>query len=83
MSDNGIKLPAYTPMESLGHELGIMFGFLAACIGTVGLYFVIWQGKKTPPPPPPFFFIYKKNEPHQLMVFIFFWGFASHPTPRR
>jgi hypothetical protein len=30
---------------SLSHELGTMFGFLAACILTVGVYYIIWQGR--------------------------------------
>ncbi|OKL57758.1 hypothetical protein UA08_07001 [Talaromyces atroroseus] len=28
---------------TLSHELGTMFGFLAACILTVGGYYIIWQ----------------------------------------
>lgn len=37
--------PPYTPMISLRHELGIMFGFAAACILTVAVYYVFWQGR--------------------------------------
>jgi hypothetical protein len=77
MSDNGIKLPPYTPIESLGHELGIMFGFLAACIGTVGLYFVIWQGKEPPSPTK------KEKKKRTSSTNGFNFWFASHPTPRR
>lgn len=47
---NDINLPPYTPVESLGHELGIMFGFMAACILTVGVYFAFWQGKNKSQP---------------------------------
>ncbi|KAL1969714.1 hypothetical protein VTN77DRAFT_8267 [Rasamsonia byssochlamydoides] len=43
MSNNDVKYPPYTPMPSLGQELGIMFGFLAACVLTVGVYYVVWQ----------------------------------------
>lgn len=35
--------PPYTPMSSLGHELGILFGFLAACIAIMVIYTVVWQ----------------------------------------
>jgi hypothetical protein len=45
MSDN-VKYPPYTPMNSLGHELGILFGFLAACVLTVGVYYVLWNSKE-------------------------------------
>jgi hypothetical protein len=47
MSDNDITYahPPYTPMISLRHELGIMFGFAAACILTVVVYYIFWQGK--------------------------------------
>ncbi|KAH8696678.1 hypothetical protein BGW36DRAFT_408487 [Talaromyces proteolyticus] len=38
--------PPYTPMPSLGHELGIMFGFLAACVLTVGVYYIFWQASQ-------------------------------------
>lgn len=45
----GVKFPPYTPIDSLRDELGIMFGFLAACILTVGIYYVLWQGGKPSP----------------------------------
>lgn len=35
--------PPYTPMSSLGHELGILFGFLGAGIVIMIAYTVIWQ----------------------------------------
>ncbi|CRG83712.1 hypothetical protein PISL3812_01067 [Talaromyces islandicus] len=48
MSDQDITYahPPYTPMVSLRHELGIMFGFAAACILTVGVYYVFWQSSQ-------------------------------------
>ncbi|KAL1987012.1 hypothetical protein VTN96DRAFT_5168 [Rasamsonia emersonii] len=39
----GVKFPPYTPIDSLRDELGIMFGFIAACVLTVGVYYVLWQ----------------------------------------
>ncbi|KAJ5770341.1 uncharacterized protein N7511_002392 [Penicillium nucicola] len=35
--------PPYTPMPSLGHELGLMFGFLALCGVVMGVYVVVWR----------------------------------------
>ncbi|RMJ21750.1 hypothetical protein PHISP_07380 [Aspergillus sp. HF37] len=35
--------PPYTPMSSLGHELGILFGFFVACLFIMAVYTVIWQ----------------------------------------
>ncbi|KAI9930386.1 hypothetical protein ASPWEDRAFT_39245 [Aspergillus wentii DTO 134E9] len=37
------KLPPYTPMSSLGHELGVMFGFMAACFVIMAVYTFIWR----------------------------------------
>ncbi|KAE8146351.1 hypothetical protein BDV25DRAFT_143798 [Aspergillus avenaceus] len=37
------NIPPYTPMSSLGHELGILFGFLAACFIVMGLYVMLWR----------------------------------------
>ncbi|KAL2011226.1 hypothetical protein VTN00DRAFT_3944 [Thermoascus crustaceus] len=41
--DNDVEFPPYTPMPSLGHELGIMFGFIMACLLSMLIYFVFWQ----------------------------------------
>jgi hypothetical protein len=43
MGDGDVNFPKFTPMPSLAHELGVMFGFIAACLFTMGLYFVLWQ----------------------------------------
>jgi hypothetical protein len=40
-----VLYPPYTPMPSLGRELGIMFGFIGATVFLVVMYFVIWQCK--------------------------------------
>ncbi|KAJ5098142.1 hypothetical protein N7532_005143 [Penicillium argentinense] len=37
------KYPPYTPMSSLGRELGIMFAFIAACLVTMGIYTFVWR----------------------------------------
>ncbi|KAE8342628.1 hypothetical protein BDV24DRAFT_130156 [Aspergillus arachidicola] len=37
------NIPPYTPMSSLGHELGVMFAFLAACFVIMGLYVFFWR----------------------------------------
>ncbi|KAJ5610997.1 hypothetical protein N7510_007716 [Penicillium lagena] len=36
-------VPPYTPMPSLGHELGIMFGFIGACVFTMVAYTLFWR----------------------------------------
>ncbi|CAK42609.1 hypothetical protein AlacWU_02547 [Aspergillus niger] len=38
------NIPPYTPMTSLSHELGILFGFLAACFVVMGVYVFFWRG---------------------------------------
>ncbi|KAJ5102099.1 hypothetical protein NUU61_004321 [Penicillium alfredii] len=35
--------PPYTPMPSLGHELGIMFGFIGICLATMAVYTLFWR----------------------------------------
>ena len=35
---------AYTPMTSLGRELGIMFAFIGACLVTMAVYAFAWRG---------------------------------------
>jgi hypothetical protein len=45
MGDGDVNFPKFTPMPSLAHELGVMFGFIAACLFTMGLYFVLWQSE--------------------------------------
>lgn len=35
----------YHPAPSLGHELGIMFGFMAIFVISMGLYLVLWKRK--------------------------------------
>ncbi|PYI34056.1 hypothetical protein BP00DRAFT_493493 [Aspergillus indologenus CBS 114.80] len=37
------NIPPYTPMKSLGHELGILFGFLVACFVVMGVYVYVWH----------------------------------------
>ncbi|RAH87714.1 hypothetical protein BO86DRAFT_384778 [Aspergillus japonicus CBS 114.51] len=46
-------------MKSLGHELGILFGFLVACFVVMGVYVYVWHGEfrllhPTQPNPPSF-----------------------------
>ncbi|GAQ06163.1 hypothetical protein ALT_3484 [Aspergillus lentulus] len=36
--------PPYTPMPSLGHELGVMFGFIVACLLIMAVYIYFWRG---------------------------------------
>lgn len=43
MHENPKNVPPYTPMSSLGHELGIMFIFLAACFLIIGVYVYFWR----------------------------------------
>ncbi|KAH1540660.1 hypothetical protein KXX57_006780, partial [Aspergillus fumigatus] len=35
--------PPYTPMPSLGHELGVMFGFIVACLLIMAVYTYFWR----------------------------------------
>lgn len=35
--------PAYTPIEDLGQELGILFGFFVACLFVMAVYTIVWQ----------------------------------------
>ncbi|EKG16881.1 hypothetical protein MPH_05862 [Macrophomina phaseolina MS6] len=37
------KSLCYVPMPSLGHELGILFGFVALMIICMAAYGVVWQ----------------------------------------
>ncbi|GAB7345670.1 hypothetical protein MBLNU457_3954t1 [Dothideomycetes sp. NU457] len=34
---------AYVPPPSVGHELGVMFGFIGAMLVSMGLYAIAWQ----------------------------------------
>ncbi|PLB40613.1 uncharacterized protein BDW47DRAFT_123625 [Aspergillus candidus] len=45
--------PPETPITSLGHELGIMFGFMAACVVIVVIYVIFWRAAE------------KREEAHQ------------------
>ncbi|KAK2740118.1 hypothetical protein FQN57_006233 [Myotisia sp. PD_48] len=42
-NDGDLHPIPYTPISSLARELGIMFGFLASCIGTMVIYWYFWQ----------------------------------------
>ncbi|OJZ85672.1 hypothetical protein ASPFODRAFT_207535 [Aspergillus luchuensis CBS 106.47] len=42
-NNNPHNIPPYTPMTSLSHELGILFGFLAACFIVMGVYVFFWR----------------------------------------
>lgn len=39
------SFPDYTPAPSIGHELGVMFGFMVFCLLFVGVYWFIWTSK--------------------------------------
>lgn len=41
------NIPPYTPMSSLGHELGVLFGFLLACFVVMAVYIVLWRSEYT------------------------------------
>ncbi|KAJ5457981.1 hypothetical protein N7475_009369 [Penicillium sp. IBT 31633x] len=41
------EYPPYTPMPSLGHELGLMFGFLALCAIVMAAYVALWRVSQT------------------------------------
>lgn len=43
------NIPPYTPMPSLGHELGVMFGFIVACLLIMAVYIYFWRGMAIPP----------------------------------
>ncbi|EAL93917.1 uncharacterized protein AFUA_2G16190 [Aspergillus fumigatus Af293] len=44
--------PPYTPMPSLGHELGVMFGFIVACLLIMAVYTYFWRGMAINPTHP-------------------------------
>jgi hypothetical protein len=41
------NMPPYTPMPSLGHELGVMFGFIVACLLIMAVYIYFWRGMQS------------------------------------
>lgn len=41
------EFPPYVPMPSLGHELGLMFGFFSLCLAVMVAYVVIWRGESS------------------------------------
>lgn len=41
------EFPPYVPMPSLGHELGLMFGFFSLCLAVMAAYVVIWRGESS------------------------------------
>jgi hypothetical protein len=53
--------PPYTAMPSLGHELGVMFGFIVACLLIMAVYIYFWRGMQSIPPTVPTF---HKTIPH-------------------
>ncbi|RAK79273.1 uncharacterized protein BO72DRAFT_446555 [Aspergillus fijiensis CBS 313.89] len=50
MARSYANIPPYTPMKSLGHELGILFGFLVACFVVMAVYVHFWNGEFSPNP---------------------------------
>ena len=40
-----VEYPPYSAGPGIGHEIGVMFGFMAFCILMVAVYWVVWQGK--------------------------------------
>ena len=46
MSDTEPKVP-FHPAPSVGHEIGVMFGFMAFFVVSMGVYYVVWQGRLT------------------------------------
>lgn len=44
MSDNEPKIP-FHPAPSIGHEIGVMFGFIGFFVVAMGVYYVLWQGQ--------------------------------------
>lgn len=42
--DNEPQVP-YHPAPSIGHEIGIMIGFMSFFVLSMGVYYVIWQGR--------------------------------------
>lgn len=43
VSDTKPKV-AFHPAPSIGHEIGIMLGFMAFFAVSMGVYYVLWQG---------------------------------------
>ncbi|KAJ5782549.1 hypothetical protein N7457_004323 [Penicillium paradoxum] len=47
MATDNSEYPPYTPMPSLHHELGLLFGFLSLCIVVMGVYTALWRVSQT------------------------------------
>lgn len=47
MALEGFPVRGMQPVN-IRQELGIMFGFMAACILTVAVYYIFWQGNFSP-----------------------------------
>ena len=47
-TDTPHNIPPYTPMTSLGQELGVLFGFLSACLVVMAVYVYFWRGMSPP-----------------------------------
>lgn len=71
-----VHYPPYTPIASLGQELGILFAFSSACILTVVIYAIFWQGTTFPSLPS------AQTTPADLLTFFFFF-FSSCTKTRR
>lgn len=41
------EFPPYVPMPSLGHELGLMFGFFSLCLAVMAAYVVVWRSESS------------------------------------
>lgn len=37
----------FHPAPSIGHEIGIIMGFMAFFVVSMGVYYVIWQGQSS------------------------------------
>ena len=44
MADDEPKVPPH-PAPSIGHEIGVMLGFMAFFVISMGVYYVLWQGQ--------------------------------------
>lgn len=49
--DNKPHVP-FHPAPSVGHEIGIMFGFMAFFVLSMGVYYVMWRGQLSLAQPP-------------------------------
>lgn len=74
MSDNEPKVP-FHPAPSVGHEIGVMLGFMAFFALAMGVYYVLWKGSIVLDS-----FVWDQLNNHMLCNFHFIALLSFNPT---